>query len=103
MSYQQTNQFWVSKHIGTDTLPLLANVCSDECLQELTIQNTGKQSTEISRIHTFLQATNTFERSEVKKMEYIRIPHKGGDALVQPTPAEGDEEDNEMFYKEVRS
>ncbi|HEX6431896.1 MAG TPA: hypothetical protein VF008_29595, partial [Niastella sp.] len=31
MAWQETNQPWVSLWIGTDVLPLLANVCSNEC------------------------------------------------------------------------
>jgi hypothetical protein len=31
MGWQETNQLWVSLWVGTDVLPLLANVCSNEC------------------------------------------------------------------------
>lgn len=35
MTYEQTNQFWISLKVGTDVLPLLTNLCSDECKNEL--------------------------------------------------------------------
>ena len=31
----ETNQVWISLHVGTDTIPLLANLCSKECEQNL--------------------------------------------------------------------
>jgi hypothetical protein len=31
MSWEKTNQLWVSLRVGTDVLPLLANICSIEC------------------------------------------------------------------------
>jgi hypothetical protein len=31
MAWQETNQLWVSLRVGTDVMPLLANVCSNEC------------------------------------------------------------------------
>lgn len=31
MSYSQTNQLWISLQVGTDVLPLLANLCSRDC------------------------------------------------------------------------
>ena len=31
MSWQETNQLWISLWVGTDVLPLLANICSKEC------------------------------------------------------------------------
>ncbi|SKC95571.1 hypothetical protein SAMN05660461_0433 [Chitinophaga ginsengisegetis] len=31
MSYSQTNQLWISLQVGTDVLPLLANLCSKDC------------------------------------------------------------------------
>ena len=31
MSWRETNQLWVSLWVGTDVLPLLANVCSQKC------------------------------------------------------------------------
>ena len=31
MDYSQTNQIWISLQVGTDVLPLLANLCSTAC------------------------------------------------------------------------
>jgi len=31
MDYSQTTQLWISLQVGTDVLPLLANLCSKEC------------------------------------------------------------------------
>jgi hypothetical protein len=31
MTYDQVNQVWISLLIGSDVVPLLANLCSDEC------------------------------------------------------------------------
>lgn len=31
MSYDETEQYWISLNIGTDVVPLLANICSDSC------------------------------------------------------------------------
>jgi hypothetical protein len=60
MTYQQTNQLWISLYIGTDTLPLLANLCSTACEQELPQPELG----------------------------YVPYPHKGGPDLKQPTREE---------------
>jgi len=56
ISYTETNQLWISLWIGTDTLPLLANLCSKECECQL----------------------------PKPPAEYIRFPHKGGSKLQQP-------------------
>ena len=56
MSYEQTNQLWISLNIGTDILPLLINLCSQECENKL---------------------------PEPPK-DYVQIPHKGGVDLKQP-------------------
>ncbi|MCY1506773.1 hypothetical protein D3C87_143090 [compost metagenome] len=56
MTYEQTNQLWISLYVGTDTLPLLANLCSKECESRL----------------------------PVPPKNYIQFPHKGGADLVQP-------------------
>ncbi|WP_174715407.1 leucine-rich repeat domain-containing protein [Chryseobacterium arthrosphaerae] len=53
MTYEQTNQFWISLWVGTDVLPLLANVCSEYCKNSLP------------------------EPPE----NYIKFPHKGGNTL----------------------
>jgi|GEM_PF-1318678 len=56
ISYEQTNQLWISLKIGTDVLPLLVNACSDKCLEALPAPPIG----------------------------YLPWPHKGGKQLVQP-------------------
>lgn len=56
MTYGQTNQVWISLRVGTDILPLLANLCSKEC--------EGKLPT--------------------PPKDYIQFPHKGGAGLIQP-------------------
>lgn len=50
------NQVWVSLWVGTDTLPLLANICSDACLKAL----------------------------PTPPDDYIAYPHKGGAGQEQP-------------------
>lgn len=55
MSYEETNQLWISLTVGTDVLPLLANLCSTECKDRLPKPPEG----------------------------YIQFPHKGGSALKQ--------------------
>jgi len=35
MTYEQTNQLWISLNAGTDILPLLTNLCSKECENKL--------------------------------------------------------------------
>ena len=60
MSYEQTNQLWISLRVGTDVLPLLANLCSKEC-----------------------------ECALPKPPEnYVQFPHKGGSDLKQPPDEE---------------
>lgn len=61
--YQQTNQLWISLRVGTDTLPLLANLCSKECEDKLPQPEIG----------------------------YVQFPHKGGADLKQPTNKEWEE------------
>lgn len=56
MTYEQTNQLWISLRVGTDILPLLTNLCSKEC--------EGKLPT--------------------PPKDYIQFPHKGGADLIQP-------------------
>ena len=56
MTYEQTNQLWISLWVGTDVLPLLANVCSKECE------------------HTLPKPPEN----------YVQFPHKGGADLLQP-------------------
>ncbi|MGV6862504.1 MAG: hypothetical protein ACWA41_12085 [Putridiphycobacter sp.] len=57
MSYDETNQLWITLRIGTDTVPLLANLCSKECKARLPLPPKG----------------------------YVQTPHKGGAKLKQPT------------------
>jgi len=56
MPYEETNQLWITLRTGTDTIPLLANLCSKECEDKL------PQPPE----------------------KYVQHPHKGGADLVQP-------------------
>jgi hypothetical protein len=51
-------QRWISLRVGTDVLPLLANVCSDACIGRLPSPTQG----------------------------YVSQPHTGGLELVQPPP-----------------
>ena len=61
MTYDQTNQLWISLRVGTDVLPLLVNSCSKECESKLPKPSDG----------------------------YIPFAHKGGADLRQP-PDEGE-------------
>ena len=56
MSYQETNQLWISLRTGTDTMPLLANLCSDECTEKL----------------------------PQPPQYYVQHAHKGGPGVIQP-------------------
>ena len=56
MTYEETDQYWVTMRIGTDDLPLLANVCSEDCKSELSNQ-------------------------EFAAPHYLQFPHKGGKDL----------------------
>ena len=56
ITYEETNQLWISLKIGTDIVPLLVNACSEQC-----------------------------EKSLPKPPEnYVQYPHKGGSDLKQP-------------------
>lgn len=35
LNYEQVSQFWISLQVGSDILPLLANICSAACLTQL--------------------------------------------------------------------
>jgi len=35
MSAEETDQYWVSLLVGTDVLPLLANLCSEDCKNKI--------------------------------------------------------------------
>ncbi len=56
ISYDMTNQLWISLRIGTDVVPLLVNSCSSECESNL----------------------------PKPPDNYVQKPHKGGHDLVQP-------------------
>ena len=56
MNYDETNQRWISLWVGTDVLPLLANLCSKNCENQL----------------------------PKPPENYVQIPHKGGSDLKQP-------------------
>jgi len=56
VSVNNLNQFWISKWIGTDVVPLLVNTCSKECFDKIP---TGAEN-------------------------YLSFPHKGGKDLLQP-------------------
>lgn len=56
MTYEQTNQLWISLNVGTDILPLLANLCSKECENKL----------------------------PTPPKDYVQFAHKGGADLEQP-------------------
>lgn len=57
MTYEQTNQLWSSLRIGTDVVPLLANLCSTKCKNAIPKSPKG----------------------------YVPTPHKGGSELKQPS------------------
>lgn len=63
ITYEQTNQLWITLRVATDTLPLLANLCSVECEYKLPKPEIG----------------------------YVQYPHKGGADLKQPTNEELDQ------------
>ncbi|MBO9658438.1 MAG: hypothetical protein J7527_06405 [Chitinophagaceae bacterium] len=56
ITYDQSNQLWLSLKVGTDVLPLLVNACSGKCVQDLPAGAPG----------------------------YLPWPHKGGRHLTQP-------------------
>lgn len=62
LTYKTTNQMWITAHIGTDTIPMLANLCSKECEQSL----------------------------PKPPKDYVDKPHKGGADLKQPDMDEFD-------------
>jgi hypothetical protein len=57
ITYRQTNQLWISLKVGTDVLPLLTNLCSQECEEKLPKPPKG----------------------------FVQHPHKGGTELKQPS------------------
>jgi len=56
MTYEQTNQLWISLNVGTDILPLLTNLCSKEYESKL----------------------------PTPPKDYVQFAHKGGAGLKQP-------------------
>jgi hypothetical protein len=54
---RQTQQYWISQLVGTDVIPLLVSVCSEDCLD---MAGRGADG-------------------------YVSRPHKGGLSLVQPS------------------
>lgn len=56
MTYEQTNQLWISLNVATDVLPLLINLCSKECEHKL----------------------------PTPPKDYVQFAHKGGADLEQP-------------------
>ncbi|WEK69962.1 MAG: hypothetical protein P0Y62_00145 [Candidatus Chryseobacterium colombiense] len=64
ITYEQTNQKWITLRVGTDDLPLLVNLCSIECEDNLPEPKKG----------------------------YVGKPHKGGLNLKQPTYEEWEKE-----------
>jgi hypothetical protein len=56
LTYEQTNQLWISLQVGTDVLPLLTNLCSKVCEEKL----------------------------PKPPEDYLQFPHKGGAELKQP-------------------
>ena len=65
ITYAETNQLWITAWVGTDTLPLLANLCSTTC--------------------EFQLAT--------PPANYVPFAHKGGATLEQPGEDDGSWED----------
>ena len=56
ISYETTNQVWITALVGTDMIPMLANLCSKECEDKL----------------------------PRPPINYVQFPHKGGGHLLQP-------------------
>lgn len=61
LSHDQVDQYWISRMVGSDVLPLLANICSQGCFDLILKPEKG----------------------------YIQFPHKGGPNLEQPAPRYG--------------
>jgi len=56
ITHEESKQMWITLHVGTDTIPMLVNLCSKEC--ELSLPKPPK--------------------------DYVQFPHKGGSDLEQP-------------------
>lgn len=63
ITYSETNQLWITLWVGTDSLPLLANLCSKECESQL----------------------------PTPPNNYIPVPHKGGLNVPKPKMSERDD------------
>lgn len=74
MMYEETNQLWITLRIATDTVPLLANLCSKECQESL----------------------------PKPPENYLPYPHKGGANLVK-IPDENELWDIEIAKREKES
>ena len=57
ITYEETDQFWITLRIGTDVVPLLANLCSQDCKTKLPTPPKG----------------------------YVPFPHKGGADIKLPS------------------
>ncbi|WP_196893873.1 hypothetical protein [Aureivirga marina] len=73
MTHAETDQYWITLKIATDTVPLLANICSEKCKEELPSPAKG----------------------------YVQNPHKGGKNLKQPTYEEWEKENMKKATKIV--
>jgi hypothetical protein len=56
MNYEETIQYWITLKIGTDIVPMLVNVCSEDCRKNL----------------------------PTPPDNYVKFPHKGGNDIIQP-------------------
>ncbi len=61
ITYDQANQFWITLNVATDPIPLLVNLCSTACKEDLP-QGEGN---------------------------YLEFAHKGGEEVKQPPEAYG--------------
>ena len=59
MNYSEANQYWITLNVATDPIPMLVNLCSDECEDQLP-KGEGN---------------------------YLAFFHKGGNNLKQPLPS----------------
>ncbi len=75
LTYETTNQMWITAHVGTDTIPMLANICSKECEQDL----------------------------PKPPENYVLVPHKGGVELTQPLDEESQPIDVQLEMIRKRS
>ncbi|PHN07364.1 hypothetical protein [Flavilitoribacter nigricans] len=56
LPYAEIRQFWITLYVGTDYIPMLVNLCSDECREQL----------------------------PHPQGDYLHYAHRGGPDLVQP-------------------